>query len=593
MKPLRRALDLKPSTLDRAARTVEAVASTGAGVARRDARGPFLEVLDMDPAAVDLSRLIGAPVLDAHRQSSRKDVLGVIEAARIENGALIVRLRFSTRAEVSEVLDDVEAGILRGVSLGYAVARWREDRGEDGMRRMIAAAWTPVELSLVPTPADPAATFRSSPVDEDDKTTRAEATNEVRALAQIAGLSAPWMDAGDAPDESAERTEDDPETQRAAALDAIRRRSAAPIRTATARVGLDNDDPAVRAARIGEALYARANPAHELSEPARPFYGLTIPEIGRDILRRAGVSATGLSPAAVITRALHTTSDFALILGDTVNRTMRAAYQSAPSGVKMLARQTTARDFRLKRRLQLSEAPMPERVGEGGEFKSGTLTEAEETYKLDTFGQIIGISRQAMVNDDLGAFTDLSARIGVAAADFESEFLTALLITAAGVGPTMSDGRPLFHVDHGNVGSVGAPGLSTFSEARQLMRRQKGLGGRIISVTPRYVMVPPELETVAEEALATIAPTRTDDVNVFSGKFALVVEPRLVNATRWYVTAAPAEIDGLEYAYLDGAPGPQIESRNGFEVDGVQVKVRLDFGAGFVDWRGWFTNAGA
>jgi hypothetical protein len=358
-------------------------------------------------------------------------------------------------------------------------------------------------------------------------------------------------------------------------------------------VGFDNEDPAIRCARIGEALYARANPAHDLSDAARPFYGLTMPEIARDMLKRSGVSTVGMTPATLITRALHTTSDFSLILGDTVNRTLRAAYQSAPSGVKMLAKQSNARDFRAKRRLQLSEAPLPEKVSEAGEFTSGTLAEAEETYKLDTFGRIIAVSRQALINDDLGAFTDLSARIGVAAADFESQFLVDLLVKNAAAGPTMSDGRNLFHADHGNVGAAGAPGLATFSEARQLMRRQKGLSGRIISVTPRYVMVPPELETVAEEALATIAPTRTDDVNVFSGKFALVVEPRLTNATRWYVTAAPAEIDGLEYAYLDGAPGPQIESRNGFELDGVQIKVRLDFGAGFVDWRGWFTNAGA
>ena len=37
----------------------------------------------------------------------------------------------------------------------------------------------------------------------------------------------------------------------------------------------------------------------------------------------------------------------------------------------------------------------------------------------------------------------------------------------------------------------------------------------------------------------------------------------------------PAQIDGLEYAYLAGAPGPQTETRAGFEVDGVEVKVRL------------------
>jgi hypothetical protein len=111
-------------------------------------------------------------------------------------------------------------------------------------------------------------------------------------------------------------------------------------------------------------------------------------------------------------------------------------------------------------------------------------------------------------------------------------------------------------------------------------------------VTPRYLVVGPDDELGAEKLLATIAPARIEDANPFSGRLALVVEPRLAGTTAWYLVADPAEVDGLEYAYLDGAPGPQVESRNGFEVDGVEIKVRMDFGAGFVDWRGWYRNAG-
>jgi hypothetical protein len=90
-----------------------------------------------------------------------------------------------------------------------------------------------------------------------------------------------------------------------------------------------------------------------------------------------------------------------------------------------------------------------------------------------------------------------------------------------------------------------------------------------------------------------VAPAKAADVNPFAGALGLVVEPRLSSATRWYVTADPAEIDGLEYAYLSGNEGPQVESRSGWDVDGVEVRVILDFGAGFVDHRGWFMNAGA
>ena len=69
--------------------------------------------------------------------------------------------------------------------------------------------------------------------------------------------------------------------------------------------------------------------------------------------------------------------------------------------------------------------------------------------------------------------------------------------------------------------------------------------------------------------------------------------PALSSATRWYVAADATEIDGLEYAYLAGGEGPQVESKSDWDVDGVDVRVILDFGAGFIDWRGWYQNAGA
>jgi len=105
--------------------------------------------------------------------------------------------------------------------------------------------------------------------------------------------------------------------------------------------------------------------------------------------------------------------------------------------------------------------------------------------------------------------------------------------------------------------------------------------------------VPPAREAIAEKWLASIAAAKATDVNPFSGSLSMVVEPRLSSATRWYVSADPAEIDGLEYAYLAGGEGPQIETKAGWDVDGVEIRVILDFGAGFIDWRGWYANAGA
>ena len=75
----------------------------------------------------------------------------------------------------------------------------------------------------------------------------------------------------------------------------------------------------------------------------------------------------------------------------------------------------------------------------------------------------------------------------------------------------------------------------------------------------------------------------------------LVVDPRLdaKSATAWYLAARPDIIDTIEYSYLDGFPGPVVEVENGWDIDATEIKCRLDFGCGVLDWRGLYKNAGA
>lgn len=620
---LTRRASLKPQTVNVEERNVEVVWSTGAPVRRRDMAGHYIERLSLAPEAVDLSRLVGASVLDAHRQTAVRDVLGSVRSAAVDGKRGTALIQFSARPEVEPVWQDVLAGILRHVSVGYSVEEWSET-AENGARVLTAVRWTPHEISLVPTPADPGAHIRmeaamttptstvapyntdpkahdivrkendvkrrtSTVPDRNEAQTRAEANAEIRSIARIAGLDQSWIDGQI--DANA-----DADTARRAAFEALANRSATAIRTEQVRVemGESQDEPALRARQMGEALYARINPRHELSEPARRYAYATPVDMAKELLTLRGESTMALSPASLVTRALHTTSDFPIILGDTVGRVLRDAYQAAPSGIRRLGRQTTARDFRAVNKIMLGEAPLLEKLNEHGEIKAGTMAEAREAYKVETWARKIGITRQVLVNDDVGAFADLARRMGQAAAETEARILVTLLEAGSGNGPTMSDGKTLFHADHGNKAGTGAAiSDATLSAARLALRTQKGIEDRTIRVTPRNLLVPPALETTAEKWLASIAPATAADVNPFSGSLSLVVEPRLSSATRWYVTADPGEIDGLEFAYLSGAEGPQVESRSGWDVDGVEIRVILDFGAGFIDHRGWFMNAGA
>lgn len=588
---------LAPASIDAQARTAEVVWSTGAGVRRRDLSGPYEERLSLAPDAVDLSRLIGASVLDAHRQDAVRDVLGTVRSASVDGSQGVALVQFSARPEVEPVWQDVMSGILRHISVGYTVEQWAESL-DKGVRVLTAIRWTPIEISLVPTPADPGAHIRmeermpeaATTIPEGDGVhTRAAINAEIRSVARVAGLGQDFVDGLIDRDASADEA-------RRAAFAELAQRSAPIIRTEQPRVEhvASHDDPDTRARQMGEALYARINPAHALSEPARRYAYSTCAEMARELLTLRGHAVTGLSPAAMVTRALHTTSDFGIILGDTVGRTLRAAYQAAPSGIRQLGRQTSARDFRAVNKIMLGEAPLLEKLGEHGEIKAGTMAEAREAYKIETWARKIGITRQVIVNDDLGAFSDLARRMGQGAAETEARLLVELVEANSGNGPKLSDNKPLFHADHGNKAGAGAAiSDTTLSAARLALRTQKGIEDRIIRVTPKYLLVPPALETDAERWLASVAAAKAADVNPFAGSLTMVVEPRLSSAGRWYVTADPAEIDGLEFAYLSGSEGPQVESKSGWDVDGVEIRVILDFGAGFVDHRGWYANAGA
>lgn len=572
-------------------RTIEVVFSTGAGVERFDARGAYVERLSLDQ---DWTDFVGAPVLNSHRRGNVSDVLGSVQKAWTVGGNRESRaiLRLSRRADVDPIVQDILDGHLRGVSVGYIVTEWAETT-EGGRRVKTATRWSPVEMSIVPIPADRQAAIRGDhmtaptvPADPSSTTPtpsaaadRAAVNAEIRSMAAAAGLDRAWADAQIDAGATAEAA-------RAAAFEAMRTRSApaAQIRTTAPTM----DDPAQRARAMGEALLCRINPAHQPSEAARQFVGMSMPDMAREHLRHAGIPTTGLSPSAVVTRALHSTSDFAAALFDAQGRVLAAAYKEASSGLKPLGRQVSLPDFRARTFIRASGISSLEKVNEGGEFKRGTFETANESVKLESFGKVFGVTRQGIVNDDAGILADIPGKLGVAAARFEADKIASLLDAGGGAGPTMAGGVALFHATHGNLAAAGAAlADTTLSDARRAMRGQTDDAGHLIAVSPKYLVVGPALETTAEKLLAVIQPTKASDVQPI--RLALIVEPR-ITGNAWYVVD-PA-VDGLVYAHLSGEEGPQIESRVGFDVDGIETRVRLDFGCAFIDWRGWYRNAG-
>lgn len=582
-------------------RTVEVILATETPVRRRSyAEGPFDEILVISRAAIDASRLDTMALLDSHDAHSGLDSrLGSIVpgSLRLEGSKALVTVKISRTEKGDRIVADLADGHRFGASVGYKILELdRVEATDDSVAQIRATRWQPMELSLVSIPADAASHTRSE-IQENDMTTetttptitRAEQTrqSEIQTLARTARFNG---------DEEFVREALDGDTTvdqfRSVLLDKVVERSEKvqifPHVETRGMRDLDRE----RSQAQQDSIYCRMSGARP-SDAAREFMDYTLIDHAKEILTANGVETRGMTRDEVLNYrmgGMHTTSDFPQLLQNSGLRVLQDAYEAAQSPLKtILSRESRISDFRSKTILKTTDTGRLEKVNESGEVKATTRGEASEGYGLATYGRIFSMSRQMMLNDDLNAFGDWSIQAGRMAALTESHLLLQLLLS----NPVMNEtGQQLFSSAHKNLLSGSTLDKTNLTAARKLMREQTAPGGTVrINSTPKYLLVGPELESDAESLLATISPTTTEEVNPFAGKLELLIEPNIEDES-WYVFASPSTAPVLEHAYLTSAPGPQIATKDGFEVLGMNFRTILDFGCGAVDFRGAIKNPG-
>lgn len=391
-----------------------------------------------------------------------------------------------------------------------------------------------------------------------------------------------------------------------AILSAIATRDAASGGHHNTRVETVRDETETRMRGMESAMLSRLDPAVQLDDNARQYRGLSLLDMGREHLEASGVRTRGMSKLQIATEmvavraaGMHHTSDFGALFTNVANRRLAAAYAAYPATYALWARQgASLSDFKPVDVISMGAGPDLLKVNEHGEFKYGTFSGSSERYQLATYGRIVAITRQAIINDDLRSFDRLIGLFGTSAKRLENSLVYSQLTANA----AMADGKALFHADHGNLLTAAGSALSLTSlqTARKSLRVQKNADGQPIAVAPKYLIVPAALETEAYQLTSNAyTPANPSDVNDFrtGGRTQLevIVEPLLdaASVTAWYLASDSAVIDTVEFAYLDGASGPYTETRTGFEVDGTEVKCRLDFAAKALDWRGLVKANGA
>ncbi|CUX41078.1 hypothetical protein CFBP6626_00345 [Agrobacterium tumefaciens] len=640
---LRRTWGFQPETLNEEERTIWVVAATETPVRRYYGD----EILLCTRKAVVATRLKNMPVLDSHRSTSVKDILGQVIETRFEGRQLHMKVRFADNDNGNAALGLVRDGMLHKVSAGYRILEAEESTGRDGVPVITVTRWEPTEISLVSVPADPNATIRGNvkmakkptttrraPVEDildedidighdedgDERPApvgqRSFSVADVNALMSFRSLAAREGISDQDFTDMVTRSNGSMDRFRRSYMKMLADRSdAIPIDSRVGlspQTGLSRENGDIRN-MVVDALAVRLGAAAVIQN--NPLAGSSSVEIGRRYLEENGVSTrnmddhriadvliAGRQIEGVSSRGQHTTSDFPLLLQTAGNRALLQRYEPLVSPLKSLSSMRHVRDFRQQTFIRPGEAPLLEKVLESGAIKHGTMEEDSRGLKLETYARMFNISRNALVNDDLGAFSDFLGVFAQAAAETEGNLFASLLLANNKAGLVLGDGLPLFHPDRNNVSWITEGGtkkpsgsaitVDSVGAARMHMRTHKNVNGTgTAGVVPAVLLVGPAQETEAEKLVASINAATISDTNPFAGKLRVAVENRL-DGNGWYLFADPGQRPALMHGYLDGASGPQVESKEGWDILGTSFRCILDFGCGVLDWRSAYFNPG-
>jgi ATP-dependent Clp endopeptidase proteolytic subunit ClpP len=344
-----------------------------------------------------------------------------------------------------------------------------------------------------------------------------------------------------------------------------------------------------------DGLAIRSGKAKDDAKNAFRSYSLT--ELARKSLEINGMNTAGMSKMQIVGAAFtHSTSDFPYLLENSLGKELQRAYGAFAETWRKIAYVSSVPDFKVNSRIKLGSFNSLDTVLEGAEFTHGTLREEKETIQALTKGKLISLTRQAIINDDLNGFMRIAGLMGRAAArTIGNDVYSVITANAA-----MADGTAIFHADHSNLAGTGAaPTVATVGAARSAMRLQQDISGNdYLDIQPSIILGPVALE----DTLAVLMASETDPAQANSKKpnavrnaAEVVTDPRLdaSSTTAWYLLANPELAPLIEVAFLDGNENPYLESKNGFTIDGVDWKVRLDYGTDSIEHRGGYKNAGA
>lgn len=585
-----------------------------------------LEILCHDEECINLERFSNGlgTVLFNH---DRDAVVGHIEKVWLEDNRGKALVRFDTDEQSETIFQKVQSGTLQGVSVGYAIYRYEVLEDEDTKSTngrfngpaYVATDWEPLEISIVSVPADATVGVGRSAeeihtsIDTQEDNTRMDPkeilnNEEVKSTEPVeTGIT--QADLQKAMEQERKRTSEitalfrdfdvegadeaivmgvSVDEARAMVMDQLRARN----KGVSVTMGEAESDK-FRAAAQDAVLMAAGIPVADAAPGAQELRGHSMVELARESLQREGLKANFGDNMELARAAINSTSTFPAIMSNLANKSVMVGFNEAETTYQIWAGKGSNRDFKEAARVALSEAGNLELVPEGGQFQQDFLGEASARTKVATYGKLFSLTRQAIINDDLGLFSKIATKYGSAAKRLVNKMVYAQLTGNV----KMQDNVALFDAKHGNVAGTGeALSVKAIAKAITAMRRQKGIQGEAtLNITPKYLVVPPELEMTAYQIVnstAAVDGVNSGVANPYKGRFIVVADAELTDPDAWYLVADATQHDTIEVTYLNGVETPRLETRQGFDVDGIEYKVAFDCGVSALDFRGVFKNAG-
>lgn len=269
------------------------------------------------------------------------------------------------------------------------------------------------------------------------------------------------------------------------------------------------------------------------------------------------------------------------ILGNAVNKRIKAGYEYAEGAWREIAETVSVSDYKAFTSYSLNAKGDFEEVPNGASIPHGELAESSYSNQLKRYGQMFQIDEMDIINDDLGAINTRAFGFGRKA---------ALKLNKVFWGIYNADSN-FYKSANGNVvASAGELNAANLAKLVKAFRQQKDANGDILGYDPAILLVPAALEVEAlklyndAEIRDNTASKQYLTGNPWRNKFRPVASAYLTSDDDYYLLADPNIAATIQVAFLDGMTAPTIESSAAeFDVFGVRWRAKFSFGVAFAD----------